>query len=83
MSGEPKDVCLQCGECRAAVAEHGYSCATLTGYETVEADETWERHHWRDWSDQELASVGISPHRWGENRRTLWQELEFEIARSI
>jgi hypothetical protein len=83
MSGAPRNVCLQCGETREAVKANGYSCATLSGYETVEVDQEWERHHWRDWSDSELDRMGVSPHRRAENRRTLSWDMEFVVLQSI
>lgn len=76
------DTCLQCGEARAVVKANGYSCATLTGYETVEADEVWERHHWRDWSDAELQRMGIHPTLWKDNRRTDVQDLHLVHGQS-
>lgn len=83
MIGEPRNVCLQCGETREAVKANGYTCATLSGYETVEVDEEWDQHHWRDWSDSELDRIGVSPHRREENRRTGWADMEFVALLSI
>lgn len=83
MIGEPRNVCLQCGETREVVKAKGYTCATLSGYETVEVDEEWDQHHWRDWSDSELDRIGVSPHRRGENRRTSWVNMEFVVRESI
>lgn len=83
MTREPRSVCLQCGETREAVKANGYTCATLSGYETVEVDEEWDRHHWRDWSDSELDRIGVSPHRRDENRRTVWRDMEFVVLQSI
>lgn len=82
MSGLPKDVCLQCGQSRAQVAHEGTFCATVSGYETVETLDEWERHHWSDWSDSELAAWGIKPHMWDENRRTNIYDLEFPASAS-
>lgn len=76
------DACLQCGESRESVKRNKYFCATLTGYETVEVQDEWERHHWRDWSDAELRGMGIEPHLWNANRRTHIYNLEFVIAES-
>lgn len=77
------ETCLQCGESREAVKAERLYCATLTGYETPEVDEEWERHHWRDWSDAELERMGIHPTLREANRRTLAQDLQFVRGQSV
>lgn len=82
---EPRstDVCLQCGKTRAQVKEpYNSPCATATGYEVVEGLDDWDRHHWRDWSDAELARFGLTPSRFERNRRTDYYALEFEARAS-
>lgn len=72
------DVCLQCGKSRTAVKDRYNSpCATATGYEVVETQDDWDRHHWRDWSDAELRAQGVHESLWASNRRTDFYSFEY------
>lgn len=81
MSGQAQvaiDVCLQCGKCREQVRDYFDSpCATATYGEYVEGLDDWLRHHWRDWSDADLAKYGLPESWWNTNRRTDYYDLEF------
>lgn len=67
---EPKDVCLQCGKSREEVKKpFNWPCATESGYEVIETLDEWDRHHWRDWSDNDLGAAGILPEFYDEHRR--------------
>lgn len=66
---EPADTCLQCGETREVVKAHQYSCAIMSGGETIEVDYEFPRHRWADWTDKELARRGIKPEHFEEYRR--------------
>lgn len=74
--------CLQCGQTREEVKKYGTFCATLSGYEAVEGQDEWDRHHWRDWSNAELKRFGIHPSLWEANRRTGIYSLEGPIRTS-
>ena len=80
---QPVDNCLQCGQTRAEVKANDTFCATVTGYEVIETNDEWERHHWRDWSDAELRRHGIEPSLWNAHRRTDIYGLEFPFRESI
>lgn len=67
--------CLQCGESRAAVKREGLYCGTA-GYDG-EALDMWNRHRWRDWSDQGLASFGILPEHYDKYRRMEVADFRF------
>lgn len=67
--------CLQCGESRAAVKRERLCCATV-GYEG-EAHDEWDRHRWRDWTDKELASIGVLPEHYDKYRRAKEDDLNF------
>lgn len=70
MSPVANDRCLQCGKSRTEVKDRYNSpCATATYGETIEGLDDWERHHWRDWSDTELAGNGILPDFFDQHRR--------------
>lgn len=78
MSDVPRDRCLQCGKSRRQARDpYDRICATATGYEVVEMLDEWDRHHWRDWSDTELAQVGILPEFYDEHRRDSWYDLPY------
>lgn len=55
--GESDQECLQCGQTRAVVKANGYYCATVDYY--GECQDEWPRHRWTDWTDEELAGLGI------------------------
>ena len=67
--------CLQCGESRAAVKREGLYCADVA-YDGEPAYE-WDRHRWRDWTDKELARVGILPEHYDKYRRAEVYDLNF------
>jgi hypothetical protein len=50
---------------------------TVSGYETPEIQDEWERHHYRDWSDSELSREGLHPDQFDEYRRAHIYTLEF------
>lgn len=77
MSQLNEDTCLQCHQTRYEVRTNNTYCSTVSGYEYVEVDDEWERHHWRDWSDAELRNMDIHPNFWDRNRRTPIQDLEY------
>lgn len=79
---ESKDTCLQCGQTRAQAKSEGLYCVTISGYEVVEAEDEWDRHHWRDWSDTELRRMGVKPRLWDKNRRTNIYDLEGAMRES-
>lgn len=79
---EPKDVCLQCNQTRTQVKAEGTYCATTTGYEVVETQDEWDRHHWCDWTDAEFRRMGIKPRFWDEHRRTNIYDLELVMQES-
>lgn len=74
-AGLPKDTCLQCGQTRAQVKEKRTICATVGGYKYVEIMDEWPKHHWRDWSDEELGS--INPEHRGLYRRADLHEIQY------
>lgn len=51
--------CLHCDQTRAVVKANGYYCATV-GHDW-ECQEEWPRHRWADWTDKELAGMGVLP----------------------
>lgn len=55
----PIDTCLQCDQTRATVKANDYYCATVDYY--GECQEEWPRHRWADWTDTELARLGVLP----------------------
>ena len=73
---EPIDTCLQCGQTRAQVKAQQTFCATLTGYEVVEVDQEWDRHHWRDWSNADLRAAGMPEVEWPNYRRASFYAFE-------
>lgn len=79
---EAIDTCLQCGQSRAEVKANDTYCATVTGYETIETLDEWDRHHWRDWSDAELKRHGLDPSKWNAHRRTGIYDLEWPARES-
>jgi hypothetical protein len=67
------DRCLQCGETRGAIkagvrANGAHYCVTLTGYETVEIDQEWDRHRFRPWGNTALKTAGIAKHAYAKHR---------------
>lgn len=64
------DVCLQCEQSRAEVKANKTFCGLVEGYEYQELVAEWDRHHWRDWSDKELAGMGVLPEAFDKHRRT-------------
>lgn len=72
------DCCLQCGKSRAQVKDYLDSpCATASGYEVVEGLDDWPRHHWRDWSDRELAGFMVLPEAFHKYRRASFYDFEW------
>jgi hypothetical protein len=75
---EPVSVqCLQCGQSRAVVWRERLGCATVTSGESVEADETWERHRWADWTDWELERFGVVGWAFERYRRTQARDFQW------
>ena len=66
----PDPECLQCGQRRSVVRAERYFCCTISGYETPEVDQEWERHRWADWSDRELDRLGVKAEAYDKHRRT-------------
>lgn len=60
------EYCLQCGESRAAVERERIFCTA--GGHAGEPDYEWDRHRWRDWTDKELAAVGVLPEHYDKYR---------------
>lgn len=71
----PKDNCLNCGEHRETVKRHGYHCATVDYF--GECHEEWPRHRWADWTDKELAKLGILPEHMDKYRRVNGGDMQF------
>lgn len=65
----PVDTCLQCEQSRAEVKANDTICGIEGGYEYVELVAEWDAHHWRDWSDKEMASSGVRPEFYDAYRR--------------
>jgi len=65
----PVDTCLQCEQTRVEVKGNDTICGIAGGYEYVELVAEWDAHHWRDWSDKELASTAIRPEFYEVYRR--------------
>lgn len=77
MSGLPDDTCLQCEQSRAEVKANDTICGIEGGYEYVELEQEWPRHHWRDWSDKELAITDLLPERYAEYRRARSVDIQY------
>lgn len=73
---EPR--CLHCDQTRAQIKANQTICGTVSGYEYVELDEEWPRHHWNDWTNKRLARFGIRPEAFERHRRT--QITQFQWA---
>jgi hypothetical protein len=56
-TGLPRDACLQCEQTKAQVQANETICGIEGGYEYIELEAEWPMHHWRDWSDAELAMI--------------------------
>lgn len=81
MSDVAKDCCLQCGKSREHVKDYFNSaCATETGYECIEGLDEWPKHHWRDWSDKQLAAIGVLPEAFDRHRRDSIYDLEYVVC---
>lgn len=80
---ESKDTCLQCGRTREEVRWESTSCGVTSDYDVFDLLDEWDRHHWRDWSDAELAAQGIHPSLWDANRRTGIYDLEWPALASM
>lgn len=65
----PEDTCLQCGQTRTQVKDNETFCGIVEGYEYPELAAEWPNHHWRDWSNKDLASSCVSPEFWDKYRR--------------
>lgn len=78
MSGLPVDTCLQCEQSRAEVKANDTICGIEGGYEYVELEAEWPRHHWRDWSNAELDVMAwIKPERYSDYRRARLADLQY------
>ncbi len=75
MSGLPVDTCLQCEQSRAEVKAKDTICGIVSGYEYVELDHEWPRHHWRGWADSELST--IKPEVRGDYRRARLVDIQY------
>jgi hypothetical protein len=63
--------CLQCGETRASIKAQGIiACCTLSHGEYTEVNDEWPQHRWKDWTDEELAQLGVVPEAFERHRRT-------------
>jgi hypothetical protein len=62
--------CLQCGQKRSTVRAESLYCCTISGYETPEVDQEWDRHRWKDWSDRELDRYGVKASAYAKHRKT-------------
>lgn len=71
------ETCLHCGQTRAVVRRERLGCATVTVGEYVEADETWPRHRWADWTGRELWLAGIRPKAFERYRRLQVRDFEW------
>jgi hypothetical protein len=69
-TGLPRDTCLQCEQSRAQVKAEQTICGIVGGYEYIELEAEWPRHHWRDWADTELAMI-LPEHRHLYRRATI------------
>jgi hypothetical protein len=50
-------ICLHCGETRAAIKKHKLFCATETNTEAGrETDQEWPKHRFKPWTAKELAA---------------------------
>lgn len=74
-AGLPKDTCLQCEQSKAYVKANETMCGLVGGYEYIELEAEWPKHHWRDWSDAELSM--ILPQYRHEYRRAPISALEY------
>ncbi len=43
----------------------------------------WAEHHGQDWTDEELAQLGLTAWRWPLNRRTLLADLYWDQLESV
>ena len=75
MSGIPNGVCLQCEQTPAQIKRDQTICGIVSGYEYQELEAEWPRHHWRDWSDKELAT--IKPERRKDYRRARMMDIQY------
>lgn len=73
----PIGACLQCEQTPAQVRENQTICGIEGGYEYIELEAEWPRHHWRDWSDVELRKSGIKPDAYESHRRTAATSLQY------
>lgn len=70
MTDDSDPICLQCGERRSAVRAESLYCCTISGGESPEVDQEWDRHRWADWTDRELAALGVRSEAYDKHRRT-------------
>jgi len=78
---EPDGVCLRCGRPPRSTRP----CRIDGGFGEPSVGE-WDAHHREDWSDAELAELGLTAWRWPMHRRTMlsslrWDQLESECER--
>lgn len=78
MSAElSQDTCLQCEQTRAGVKRDETFCGIESGYEYIELEAEWPRHHWRNWSNRELDGAGIKPEARERYRRVPLSSLPY------
>ncbi|AYN55833.1 hypothetical protein PP635_gp54 [Arthrobacter phage Auxilium] len=68
---------MQCEQSRAEVKAKNTICGIVSGYEYVELDHEWPRHHWRDWSDAELRQTHLLPERYDQFRRARLADIQY------
>lgn len=76
-AGMAEDTCLQCEQSRAEVKRNETFCGIEGGYEYIEIEAEWPRHHWRDWSDRDLDRAGIKPEAREKYRRATISSLPY------
>ena len=70
--------CLQCGETPTSIYRQGIVlCGIVGGYEYRELEVEWPRHRWADWTDGELARLGVVQAAYDRHRRTPAMHFEW------
>lgn len=62
--------CLRCDQTKAQIRRDETMCGIEGGYEYRELVAEWPRHRWADWTDRELALMGVKPEAFDKHRRT-------------